>query len=659
MKQDWIFHNSHDVYYRSPFGAASCKEKISLKIRIHSKKPPNSVILRLWREGTGEEKIDMKLIKTTGEIKDYKADIIAPSTPGLLWYYFIVVKEGITYYYGNNPGCLGGIGQIQEHEPPSYQITVYKKGAHTPNWFKESIIYQIFVDRFYNGNEDGKILNPKKKNCIYHNWNDDVPLYRRDPETGKIITYDFFGGNLLGVIKKLPYLKELGINVIYFNPIFESPSNHKYDTSDYKKIDPMFGDNHLFNKLCAEAEKMGISIILDGVFSHTGSDSIYFNKEGSYPSLGAYQSKESPYYPWYRFYEYPEKYECWWGIDTLPNVNELEASYQNFIIHDEDSVLKYWMKMGVKGWRLDVADELPDEFIKTFRKAMKEIDPESVLIGEVWEDASNKISYGKRREYLLGEELDSVTNYPLRNILLDYILGKNNAQTTHLRLMNIYENYPIHHFYSAMNLIGSHDVPRVLTLLGDAPPEDLISKEEQARFKLSPEQKALAVARLKLLSLFVMSFPGVPCIYYGDEAGMEGYADPLNRGCYPWGNENLELLNWYKKIISLRNNYDVLKTGKWIPIYAEGDVYSFVRKIENGRDVFNQRKKDNVALLLFNRNPKKEANISINLKNLCGKTLVDILKSCQKLYIKNSLLKISLSPLEGKMLIQTEEHNGI
>ncbi len=651
MSHCWIVHNSHELYYRNPFGTVPCNHKILLKIKIRSKKPPKRVILRLWHNGR-EKKIEMKLIEKKDEVKIYCTHISAPAKPGLLWYYFIITKQNhTTIYYGNNPQCLGGIGQVYCHEPPSYQITVHKEDLCTPNWFKEAVIYQIFVDRFYNGNEDGRILNPKKRKAIYHKWNEAVPLYCRDPETGKIIAYDFFGGNLLGVIKKLPYLKKLGVNVIYFNPIFESPSNHKYDTSDYKKIDPMFGNNQLFKELCSLAGEMGISIILDGVFSHTGSDSIYFNKEGNYPSLGACQSKDSPYYKWYRFYEYPDKYECWWGIDTLPNVNEMEPSYQNFIIHDDNSVLKYWMRMGAKGWRLDVADELPDEFIKAFRKTMKEVNPESVLIGEVWEDASNKISYGKMRNYLLGDELDSVTNYPFRSVLLDYILGRKSAQETHLHLMKLYENYPLHHFYSTMNLISSHDVPRVLTLLGGAPPKDLLSKEEQARFRLKPEQKKLGISRLKLLSLFQMTFPGVPCIYYGDEAGMEGYADPLNRGCYPWGKENQELLSWYKKVISLRNRYDVFKTGKWIAFYADGDVYGFIRCIEKGRDVFNQKRKDNTAVVLFNRNPQKTAVLSIDVSRWCKTKLVDVINE-EELILKEGILDISLNPLEGKVLIQ-------
>lgn len=593
----------------------------------------------------------MALVEEEGERQVYEASFSTPGVPGLLWYFFIIDKGGNTYYYGNNRHCLGGIGEVYFCEPPSYQITVHKRDLVTPHWFKEAVMYQIFVDRFYNGYEGGRIMHPKPNSTIYTDWWEDIPVYNRDPETGKIISYDFFGGNLYGVLKKLPYLQELGVSVIYLNPIFESPSNHKYDTSDYKKIDPMFGDNELFQTLCREAKELGIAIILDGVFSHTGSDSIYFNKKGNYPEVGAYQSPESPYYSWYRFSCYPDLYECWWGIDTLPNVNEMEPSYQNFIIYDEDSVLKYWMKLGAKGWRLDVVDELPDEFVKNFYRVLKETDPEAVLIGEVWEDASNKISYGKLREYLLGDELDSVMNYPFRNIFLDYLLGRRDARETHLALMQLYENYPRQHFYALMNLIGSHDVPRVLTLLGDAPPEQTISKEDQARFRLSPDKRKLAVRRLKLLSLIQMTFPGVPCVYYGDEAGLEGYGDPLNRRTYPWGREDRELLVWYKKIIALRNRHDVLKTGEWIPLYAQGHVYAFLRRISQDRDVFGQKKKDNVAILIFNRHETEEITLTLDVSRWCRGKLVDVLGE-REIFLEDGRLSVVMKPLEGKVLLQ-------
>lgn len=650
MKQSGIFHNSHQLKYRTPFGAVCCREKVGLCLEFNKFSKPDEVILRLWQDDAGEEKIKMDLSEHKEEKLIYQGWFIAPSSPGLVWYYFIVHIGNKTYYYGNNSAHLGGVGQLYWQEPPSYQITVYKDSAATPAWFKDAVIYQIFVDRFYNGYEDRTVLGRKDSCHVYTDWHNDVPVYRRDHQTGKIICYDFFGGNLLGIIKKLPYLKQLGINLIYLNPIFESVSNHKYDVGDYKNIDPMFGDDSLFELLYRQAKEMGIAIILDGVFSHTGADSIYFNKEGNYPGIGAYQSKESFYYSWYRFYHHPDKYDCWWGIDSMPNVNELEPSYQDFIIYGKDSVLKHWLKMGIKGWRLDVVDELPDQFIKSFWKIMKQEDKESVLIGEVWEDASNKKSYGKRREYLGGEELDSVTNYPFRKIFLNFLLGEKTARETHLELMQIYENYPLPYFYSTMNLIGSHDVVRVLTLLGDAPAEEKLSKKEQSKYRLSAIQKKLAIQRLKLFSLIQMTFPGAPCIYYGDEAGMEGYSDPLNRGTYPWGRENKELIRWYQEITSLRNRCAVLRTGEWISFYFGADVYGYLRRIKNNRDLFGEKRENGTAILLFNRNRKEEVNVQVNLSRYCRGMFLDVFANNQEIDITGGSLELTLSPLEGKLL---------
>ena len=649
MNGSWIIHDSHSAVYRSPFGAVPCGSKIRLALELRSTETPQEVTLRLWKQDHREEKITMQLQETQTDKKIYHAEITVSSQQGILWYFFIIVQGGKIYYYGNNLRNLGGLGQIYDHEPPSYQVTVYQEHATTPDWYKRSVMYQIFVDRFCNGHDEGKILNLKKHCKVYGKWGD-IPQYPKDPLTGKTVCFDVFGGNLLGVMKKLPYLKELGISVLYLNPIFEAASNHKYDTGDYKKIDPMFGDNELFRELCQRAKEMGIAIILDGVFSHTGSDSVYFNREGNYPSLGAYQSKDSPYYSWYRFSNYPQEYECWWGIDTLPNVNEMDPSYQKFIITGEESVIKYWMKQGAKGWRLDVVDELPDEFVKKIRSVMKQVDPESVLIGEVWEDASNKVSYGQIREYLLGEELDSVMNYPFRRIWLDFLVGGIDALETHLRLMSLYENYPRHHFYSTMNLIGSHDEVRALTILAGAPPEESLTNEEKVGFQLSQEQKKLGIARLKLLTLIQMTFPGVPCIYYGDEAGLYGYRDPLNRATYPWGREDRDLLQWYKKVIALRNRYPVLQTGQWLPVYNQDKVYAFIRQIEQGKDIFDRAFDDQRVIVVINSD-NENTELSINLgKQWCDK-LKDMLHEGHTYSIQDGILRLSLAPLEGKMLI--------
>lgn len=651
MIKNVISHNSQIEFFRSPFGAVCCNEQLLLRLRIEGADEPENVVLRLWQDGSGEEKIAMKLEQKYKDNRLYKVQLNAPNSTGIIWYYFIITINDKDYYYGNCPDRLGGDGQLYEVTPPSYQITIYKEGAITPNWFKDGVIYQIFPDRFYNGT--GQILHPKKDSVIHGHWGNN-PYYIRDVDTGRIVSYDFFGGNLQGVIEKLPYLKELGISVIYFNPIFASASNHRYDTGDYKTIDSMLGDNQVFARLCTKAKEVGISIILDGVFSHTGSDSIYFNKDGNYPEIGAYQSKQSPYYPWYRFTEYPDNYEGWWGIDTLPNVEENEPSYSDFIIEGQDSVIKHWLKLGAKGWRLDVADELPDSFIKKIYKTMKDFDKDSILIGEVWEDASNKESYGKVREYLQGDEMDSVMNYPFRKITLEFMLGITDAHAVHRAFMSLAENYPSHNFYAMMNLIGSHDVPRILTLLGEAPPHENLTIAQQAKYRLPEQKQQMAIARLKMMVLWQMTFPGVPSVYYGDEAGLQGYKDPFNRATYPWGHENDELLTWHKLVIALRNKYDVFKTGKWISLSVHEQVYGYVRTITNGQDMFGQAKQDNTAIVLFNRS-NKAVTLNLEVRTWCYGIMLDVLNNNQQLTIVNGVLTVCLEPLEGKVLIQLEK----
>ncbi len=636
MLQGWIIHDSHQLFYRNPFGAVPCRSSIAFRLKIIGREEIQSVVLRMYGKNNTMDTYEMRSAKEINEERIYETAVEMPAQPGLLWYYFIVIRDGQVYYYGNNSSRLGGIGTVQEQIPPAYQITVYKAGLSVPVWFQESVVYQIFVDRFFNGCADGKVLNPKKGALLHGNW-DDTPVYIRDPQTNGILRWDFFGGNLEGVIKKLPYLQELGVSVLYFNPIFEAPSNHRYDTGDYKKIDPMLGTNEIFQKLCRKAENMGIRVILDGVFSHTGSDSIYFNREGTYPAAGAFQSRQSPYYNWYKFSEWPHFYESWWGIGTLPNVNEMDPSYQEFML-GEEGVLRFWMEKGVKGWRLDVADELPDEFIKRLRRTMKKTDADSLLLGEVWEDASNKISYNEQRQFLWGEELDSVMNYPFRRIMLDFLLGYQDARKVHQLLMSLQENYPRDYFYSALNLIGSHDVPRVLTILGEGEGEPLREVEKE-KLRLSPEKRRLGIRRLKLLSLVQMTFPGVPAVYYGDEAGMEGYADPFNRGPYPWGREDGELLNWYKRIISLRNRSEALKRGEWHLLYAQDDIYGYLRKWHT-----------EMMAVIVNRNSKREAVVPLELGPWGQGSWVNLLEEQEQPHTGNKSMKVRLLPLEGKVL---------
>lgn len=646
-----VIHNSQELFYRNPFGAVECESEIDIKIKINKKHTVSFIKLNFLNDSGKESEMEMKQKHEEDEFFIYSTCLKIPEQVGLYWYNFKIQADDMTCFYGNNCLMLGGEGEIFPSKPPlSYQITVYKKQNTTVDWIKDGIIYQIFPDRFYNGNEDNTVLKPYRDMILRSDWND-TPRYVKDKD-GRIDYFDYFGGNLEGIIKKLPYLKELGVTIIYLNPIFEAGSNHKYDTGDYKKIDVMFGSEEKFKELCDKAREKNIRIILDGVFSHTGSDSIYFNRDGKYDSIGAYQSKDSKYYSWYNFEDFPNQYDSWWGVDALPNVDELNKEYLNYIINDENSVVNKWSKVGISGWRLDVADELPGEFIKQFKKQLKTVDSESVLIGEVWEDASNKKSYGKRRSYLLGEELDATMNYPFRKTFVDFLLGQVDTSLAIKEIMSIYENYPLHHFYSLMNLVGTHDIPRIITVLGQAPSENELSQSEKEAFKLDSESFDLAFKRLKLLTLIQMTFPGAPSIYYGDEAGVEGYSDPINRKTYPWGDENLEILNWFKKVTSIRSTYDVFKTGSLTFLDLDLDVFGYMRVIVNSKDVFGREKKDNVAIVLINRSDiEKEIKLEIDHTEI--KRLYNALDD-SSVEIINSSFSVKLQPFGYKVLLKNK-----
>lgn len=652
MSSEAVLHDSRDPFFRSPRGAVSCQTCVTLRLAVSPDDQPDEVVLRLWRDHGGEELIPMAPAGTRNGWLIYETSITTPSSPGIIWYCFRLASPSRVYYYGDNAAALGGIGRQYDVLPPSFQITVYRRDFTVPAWFKHGIIYQIFPDRFYNGNADGRVTGAKPGSLIHAHW-DNTPFYIRDVGSGHIVAYDFFGGNLLGIIKKLPYLAELGVTVLYLNPVFASPSNHRYDVADYRQIDSMLGDNDLFAKLCQAARAHGMAIVLDGVFSHTGSDSVYFNKNGTYPGVGAYQSPASPYFRWYRFRRHPDDYECWWGIDTLPNVNELEPSYLDFMVTGDDSVVKYWLKLGAKGWRLDVADELPDEFIRQLRQAVKAVDADAVIIGEVWEDASRKISYGALRAYLSGDELDSVMNYPFRAAVIGFLLGHFTAAQAQQQLASLWENYPPEHFYAAMNLLGSHDTPRILTVLGEAPPPEAMSAAAQAKYRLPADKRRLGISRLKLAVLWQMTFPGIPSVYYGDEAGVEGYADPFNRGPFPWGREDGELLAWHQKLINLRRRHAVLQSGEWLPLATgNDDVYGFVRRITGGCDIFGRPARDNTAIVLINRSLSAPADVTLPAGQwTSASTLVDVLAGEQDLPLTHGATTIHLPPLSGKLLL--------
>ncbi|CEH32974.1 glycoside hydrolase family 13 protein [Romboutsia lituseburensis] len=598
---------------KAPFGALSLNQDMRISVRVSDDYEISNISWVIMKENV--EIVKTSLIRENK--KYYQGEFNGFNEVGVYFYYFEVDVEldGVvqTKYYGKNMENGESCEYLYE-DLNKYQITVYKD-YEVPKWYKEGILYHIFVDRFNNGNRTKKVSNPKKNSFIYANWDDD-PMYIKDNE-GNIVRWDFYGGNLKGIIDKLGYLKKLGVSIIYLSPIFEASSNHKYDTGDYKKIDAMFGDEEIFRELLDKASKKGIHIILDGVFSHTGSDSIYFNKYNRYSDLGAYQSEESKYNSWYKFNNYPEDYDCWWGVKSLPNVNELDPTYIDYIIKNDDSVLKKWTTMGVKGWRLDVADELPEQFIKEFKKELKDLSDDNILIGEVWEDASNKISYNQRREYLLGEQLDSVMGYPFRTNIVSFL--KNDIKSIDLlnRFMQIKENYPSEAFKSNLNLIGSHDVKRIKTELD--------------------EDKEL----VKLAVGIQMTFEGIPYIYYGDEAGICGNTDPDNRRTYPWKKEDEDMIEYYRNLTTIRKKYKALIYGETSFIDTKNaDVFAFIRKTEEEKllIVVNRSENENDIKLHLDDNTIEEIDIESNLK----KYIEDIFKDDKnfEINIKAKTLKV-------------------
>ncbi len=667
-----VYHNSWDLNYRKPFGAVPSGQQIRLSIKVESDTNVKQVILRLWSESDGEMRTVMSETEQKGR---YYEVFITPSKCELLWYYFIIESEAGTFYYSKSHSIYDGTGRLNDQPEHSFQITVFDQDYKIPEKYLKGVIYQIFPDRFFKpcveevNNSDCDHVDKSSVQCkkaglvdhgtasgyfFHNNWYEPL-AYNLDPKTGKLANNDYFGGTLSGIAEKLDYLNELGITIIYLNPIFEAFSNHRYNTADYKKIDLMLGDLSIFQALCKKARRYGISIILDGVFSHTGSDSIYFNKEGRYRSLGAYQSKESKYYPWYNFVEYPDEYDCWWGVKTLPNVNETYPTYMDYIIRDENSVVKYWICQGAAGWRLDVADELPDQFIRELRIAVKDTNPDAVIIGEVWEDASNKISYGKLRSYLLGEELDSVMNYPFSNAIKGFITEILDAEQVYKITMTLYENYPKQAFFGAMNLLGTHDTPRIRTIFGETPDENNLSVMQKAGYKMNEEQNHIATLRQKIAVIIQMTYPGVPSVFYGDEAGMEGYGDPFNRGTYPWGKENQTVLAWYKKWIAFRNETDALIKGEYKPVIYKAGLFGYIRYITNNTDVFGQYAKDGFVLVLVNRDKHPYRDIVLDLNEYSVKSLKNITGEDIDFRLCNGFLHIQLNGLSCAVLTNYEE----
>ena len=560
----YIFDET-DGFFRFPVGALKTPGSLRLNIKLRRGCAANPRAF-LYPDGGDARETVMDFDHVTGAYDVYKCTLHI-DTPGLYWYSFLI------------DSAYGGTFTVPEHPGGSFQITAYAPAAVMPDWIHGGVIYHIFIDRFRRSEQRHNGGSPPglRSSVIQRpDWGG-CPYFLPD-EKGIVHNNDFFGGDLYGIIEKLPYLEDMGVTCIYLSPVFEASSNHKYDTGDYMKIDPAFGGDEAFERLCSEAEARGMKIILDGVFNHVGSDSRYFNRYGKYDGLGAYQSDHSPYRDWFMFRD-DGTYEAWWGIELLPSLNKQNERYREFIC-GEDGVIAHWMRKGVSGWRLDVVDELPDPFLYPLCEAIKRENKEGIIIGEVWEDASYKIAYSVRRHYFIGGQLDSVTNYPFKNALIACVKDGDVIQLADT-LASLCTNYPEPVLHSLMNIIGTHDTARILSVLSDTDfPE---GKMAMSHFHLTDEQLIIAKKRLKLASLLQFTLPGVPCVYYGDEAGMEGGADPFNRRCYPWGYEDTELIEWYKNLSRLRAGHTCFKHGAYTLVEARAGLFAFTRGVGQER----------------------------------------------------------------------------
>jgi glycosidase len=473
-----------------------------------------------------------------GEYTPFVGQILL-ETPGLYFYHFhIWDAQGDFDLFSQ-----GADTNMQIGEP--WQLSVVPENFQVPEAFRGAVYYQIFPDRFYKAG----VCDVREKLLPYTL----CPFETFVPQAPD--ASDFAGGNLRGIEEKLPYLQSLGVEVLYLNPIFMAASNHRYDTADYTKIDPLLGTEEDFVSLCRAAHERDMKIVLDGVFSHTGKNSVYFDSGNHFGGGAVSKGVGSNYYKWYDFQEFPTKYTSWWGIESLPCVNELEPSYQEFILGDQ-GVVAQWLRRGADGFRLDVADELPDEFIQALRRRVKAIKPQAVVIGEVWEDASNKISYGVQRQYFTCGELDGVINYPLRESILHFAAGKIPGTELAHRVMTLADHYPAGALDCTMAVLGTHDTERVGTAL--------------------PE-----LSQRRVAAFLQFTLPGAPVIYYGDEAGLLGGRDPMCRLPFPWGREDKDLQALYAQLAHWKKAIQPLRRGDIRFLPSEDDEVRFVRTWQN------------------------------------------------------------------------------
>lgn len=696
IREDKVYHNSWISTYRAPFEAV--KEGTPVKLSLATGKgdvtSAKLVVYKAKITANGGDEYNpdytagtvtsypMTKASTSGD-QDIWTASFTPTSYGLYGYKFVLND---TKEYGDD-AKPGSTGELKLRGVKPYQLTVYSKDYKTPDWAKDAVCYQIFPDRFFNGDKsnDNARANARGFQPVQHRkWSDLPANYSKTPaaDGDKWECNDFFGGDIAGITKKLDYLKGLGVTAIYVNPIYDASSNHRYDAVDYGTIDPFLGNFKDLEKLSAEMQKRGMHLIMDGVYNHIGDDSIYFDRYGKYKTVGAYEywsriydlmndkhmteaaakveaKKEleaegqvfSPWH-WENWFDIRNEktqdmmgkkyaYHDWQGYDSLVPFKDADypGSEQGTVKSDLGDYLLYgngkdkgvimkWFDEGLDGWRLDVAKEVPPGFWANVRKEVKSIKTkdgsEPLLLGEIWQDGS---------QFFTGDTFDSVMNYKLSFALGDLFLDKGDAKAADYELTVLRQNYPKEAFYDLMNIVDSHDTVRAIYKFGGG--ADSVAQPTKKDFDYN-----LGKARLKLAATFLMGYPGMPTIYYGDEAGQFGSGDPDCRRTYPWGKEDKDLIAYYKKVIGIRNAHkDIFARGDVNTLKAEGDIYAFSRKADSGK----------LGIVALNRGKAQQVTLPVSAAD--GTIFTDELTGT-KATANGGQLTLALGENQGMMLVE-------
>ena len=616
--------NNKIIIVSSTKGAISLGKRCIISLRISNDLGfvENAKVIMYKQGHSIPKEFSMRYERTKGNFSFFNAIIVFDEI-GVYNYAISLNLNGNNVWIKNNPeSCMPCI-TIEDF--PFWRITACEKEFKIPEWAKGEIIYHIFVDRFIRDYNEPIVQKvPQIVDRILHKDWDKLPIWLPD-ENGEVKNNDFFGGNLRGIQSRLKYLKSLGVTIIYLSPVCESQSNHRYDTGDYENVDPYAGSNEDLKNLCKFAHKLGMKVILDAVFNHTGNYSRYFNSDGRYvDSIGASKGTESPYYNWYK--KWQGKFLYWWDFKNLPVIDADNKEWQYFLF-SEGGVIDKWFKLGIDGLRLDVADELPDDFIKKIREVVIRNKKDTLIIGEVWENAVTKEKDGKPRNYLLDHSLDTVMNYPWTDAILRYVRF-GDFQKLQSVVLEILNDYPHDSVFSVMNALSTHDITRAMTTLQgegieqngewvwDVPYLGDVIKNRKWQFendKLEGKNYKEAKKKFKIATIIQYFLPGNVSIFYGDEVGVYGYKDPFNRKTYPWGHRDKDLLNFFRRLGKIRTKYQFLKEADFEFIRLDEEILALKRKDnENSMYVVVNRSKNTHKIEMPEIKHKEQIIFSIN-----------------------------------------------